>query len=101
MRPVYKHGNQVRSTHMSLKYLHNRKRQSYRAAIVVSKKVSKSAVVRNRIRRRLYEAIRAEQDQIKKPYDIVITIYNETVAQMPFIDLQKTVNQLLKKAKII
>ena len=49
---AHKQGQVVRGPAMSLKYMLNTRRQIYRVAVVVSKKVSKSAVTRNRIRRR-------------------------------------------------
>jgi ribonuclease P protein component len=53
LRYVYKHGKTVRGPHMSLRFCPDAKRQDYRLAVVVSKKISKSAVARNRIRRRI------------------------------------------------
>lgn len=52
--------------------------------MVVSKKVNKSAVARNRIRRRLYELVQANQTDIIKPYDIVITVFHDSVVDEPF-----------------
>lgn len=101
VRPLYRRGQSARSPHMGLKYAPNRRRETYRAAVVVSKKVSKSAVVRNRIRRRVYEALRAQQDRITEPYDIVFTVYSDKLADMPADELTKTVDSLLKQAKII
>lgn len=69
--------------------------------MVVSKKVSKSAVVRNRIRRRLYEAVRQEAAQIKAPHDIVITVFNEQLATIPADEVTRMVRAQLKQAKII
>ena len=60
LRYVYQNGKTVRGPLASLKYVHNPRRDSYRFAIVVSKKVNKSAIVRNRIRRRLFAIIREE-----------------------------------------
>lgn len=86
---------------MSIKSAINQRRSTYRSAVVVSKKVSKSAVVRNRIRRRIYEQIRLLETQINKPYDIVITVYNDQLAEVPIAELQKQLNSQLKLAKIL
>lgn len=88
----------VRGQGMSLKYIANPKRSSYRAAVVVSKKVHKSAVVRNRIRRRLYEIIRLSLDPAIA-YDFAIMVYDESVAAMPAAQLEQRVASLLAKAK--
>jgi len=79
----------------------NDRRHDYRLAVVVSKKVDKSAVARNRIRRRVYESVRQQADHIKKPYDLVITIYTDQAATMPHEELEHGVTALLKQARVI
>jgi ribonuclease P protein component len=101
LRFVYQHGKTVRGPLCALKYAPNPKRSSFRLAIVVSKKVSKSAVKRNKIRRRLFEAFREQQDSIKKPYDLVVTVFHEQIAEIPYPDLQKLVIAQLKQAGVI
>jgi ribonuclease P protein component len=90
----------VRSGQIALKYMPSN-RASYRLAVVVSKKVSKSAVVRNRIRRRVIEAVRLRAAEITKPYDIVVTVFQDTLAIMPAQELDQTVRNLLQQAGII
>lgn len=101
LRYVYRHGVTVRGAWFSVRYAENTKRSNYRAAVVVSKKVSKSAVVRNRIRRRVYEALRGFEDDIVRPYDIVLTIFSETVKDTKFEDLQKQLKRQLKEAGLL
>ena len=85
---------------MSLVFAANgRKRQRY--AVVVSKKILKSAVGRNRIRRRVYEAIRAELPNIQKPVDCIFIINTKEIAQIDFKDLRGLIHDLLIEAKII
>lgn len=98
---VHKQGQVVRGSAMSLKYVHNSRRQTYRVAVVVSKKVSKSAVVRNRIRRRVYEAVRAYAAGIQQPYDLAFMIYSEDVATMDAAKLLSSVQACLRKAGVI
>lgn len=77
--------------------------EDYRLAIVVSKKVSKSAVKRNRIRRRIFEQFRkfrAEYDQPLK-YDIIISVFSEDLATIPAAQLHETFNRLLSAARIV
>lgn len=100
LRLVYGKGRQVRAQHFSVKYTVNDRRRKYRLAVVVSKKVSKSAVVRNRIRRRVYEIMRNHEAAIHLPYDIVITVFSDTVADMPSNRLQDSIGQLLNQAEI-
>lgn len=98
---VYKNGQAVRGTLCSLKYAKNTRRKNFRVAVVVSKKVHKSAVMRNRTRRRVYEIIRAHQDQIKEPYDIVISVFSEQVVALPDKELNALITNNLSKANII
>lgn len=86
---------------MSLKYQPNPKRKTYRAAVVVSKKVHKSAVVRNRIRRRIFEVLRHYESKINEPHDIVITVFHESIATIPHEELDTMVRTQLSQAKII
>ena len=101
LRFVYSHGHVVRGPMISLKYCTNPKRTDYRLAVVVSKKVMKSAVGRNRMRRRLYEAVRLLSDKITEPYDIVITVYNDQLIDLPAPELAVMVRAQLKQAGII
>ncbi len=86
---------------MALRYAGNTRRKSSRVAVVVSKKVSKSAVKRNRIRRRVYEVIRQYLPAIDQPHDIIFTIFDEQVAELSHPELTKLVGSQLKKAGII
>ncbi len=90
----------MRSPEFALKYVVNERRDTFRVAAVVSRKVSKSAVVRNRIRRRVYEAVRSYEARINAPFDIVITVFSEQVAEMPHTQLTRQIGNLLRKAGI-
>ncbi|MDB5181482.1 MAG: putative Ribonuclease [Candidatus Saccharibacteria bacterium] len=101
LRHVYARGQTVRASLLSVRYLANDRRSAYRAAVVVSRKVHKSAVVRNRIRRRIYEIIRRHAAEITRPYDIVVTVFSEQVAEMDANSLEAMVLGQLEKAEII
>ena len=101
LRFVYRNGKTVRGPLCALKFTPNDKRKEYRLAIVVSKKVHKSAVVRNRIRRRLYEAYRLESPGFKGPFDLVLTVFNEQIATIPAEEVRILVRAQLKQAKVI
>ena len=85
---------------MSLKFVVNSRRPNHRLAVVVSKKVNKSAVTRNRIRRRIYEEVRRQQKNIIGSYDMVITVFSEQIATISADELEKIVVDLLRNAKI-
>lgn len=100
VRYTYQNGKTIRGSRISLVFAENA-RNKQRFAVVVSKKVMKSAVARNRIRRRVYEAIRLQKDKIQKPVDCIFIVYNREVMTMEFKELQKLVTDLLKEAKVL
>lgn len=101
LRYVYQHGEVVRGPALSVKSVLNDRRDTYRLAVVVSKKINKSAVQRNRIRRRIYEQVRLLEPYIDKPHDIVITVFSDQLAVMPAAELAKQVHAQLKQAHIL
>jgi ribonuclease P protein component len=98
---VYKQGKMVRGGQLALKYAPNSRRKIYRVAVVVSRKVSKSAVVRNRIRRRIYEVVRASDAAITLPYDLVFTVFSDQLASLSATELQQQVLGELRKAGVL
>jgi ribonuclease P protein component len=101
LRFVYRQGEITRGQYGAIKYIRNPRRRTWRAAIVVSRKVHKSAVVRNRIRRRVYEVLRELAPQIQGPYDIVLIAYSDSIAAMPSAELRSTLAARLSDAGII
>ncbi len=87
---------------MSLKFAPS-KGEDYQLAVVVSKKVNKSAVVRNRIRRRIYEIIRLARKDVPNPwpYQMILSVHKDEPATLPAGELKKQVLNLLKKAGVI
>lgn len=101
LRRVYKQGRTVRSELMAVKMVANERRQTYRLAVVVAKKVSKSAVVRNRIRRRIFEIVRQREGEINQPLDIVISVYSASFASAPPGEVENAVYDLMERVGII
>lgn len=100
VRRVYRHGRPTRSNMFSLHALAGDKVKNSKVAVVVSRKVHKSAVKRNRIRRRIYELVRPRLTELKQPTEIVITVYQAEVAEMPAGELESAVDLLFKKARL-
>lgn len=100
LRYVYKNGAVVRSRLATLKVATNPHRSSPRFAIVVSKKVMKSAVRRNRIRRRIYEYIRVNTSRLSRPYDIAIIVTSSEFLSMPSGELSSQLEQLFVQADL-
>ncbi len=101
LKYVYRHGQTVRGPLFSIKSVPNTQRPDWRLSVVISRKVHASAVGRNRVRRRLYEAVRQYADQIDKPYDIVLTVFHDSVLETPAEELDKQIKKQLVQAGII
>ena len=84
---------------MSLVFVNNT-RGFTRVAVVISKKVEKTAVGRNRIRRRIYEAIRINFDLIPKGVDYVFVVYSKEVMRMKFGELEEMLGKLVDESKV-
>lgn len=99
LRYTYARGSTVHGQYSSLRFAQNRRRQTFRAAVVVSRKVNKSAVVRNRIRRRIYEIIR-NNVLPSAPYDLIVTVFSDQVSTFPADKLQRLIVEKLNQAHI-
>ncbi len=98
LNQVYRRGATYRGKWFSLKCAPNARRTTYRCAVVVSRKVHKSAVVRNRIRRRLYELLREELADSHSNHDIVVTVFSDQVATAPHDKLVRAMHELVDAA---
>lgn len=68
-----------------------------RFALILSKKIGRKAVERNKIRRRIYEAIRKNFSIVSKTcYDIVV-LCSARIAKMDYAQIEKDMIQSLKK----
>ncbi len=70
-----------------------------RFGFVVSQKISKNAVIRNRVRRRLAEVIKIEMSKIKKGTDLVLVAL-PGIERKEFSEIKEVVNNFLVKAKL-
>ena len=84
---------------MSLVFVPN-ERGFTRMAVVVSKKVNKTAVGRNRIRRRIYETLRKNLEFIPEKTDYVFVVFAPDVINMPQNELEKMLGELVERAKV-
>ena len=79
--------------------VYNSEQENFRAAIIVSKKISKKAVVRNKIRRRAYEILRVNELALK-PLDIALITLPASL-KANFSELSKDLFLLLKKTEVL
>lgn len=100
LRYVYGNGKAVRSQLFTIKHVPNSHRTHPRFSVVVSKKVIKSAVGRNRIRRRLYEYLRTNTDRLNGVHDIVIICTSAELRTLPYAQIAEQLDQLFDKASL-
>lgn len=93
---ILKKGRALRGRFFFLRYLLTRSQES-RFAMIVSKKISKQAVLRNLARRRAYEAIRLSLPSLPKTcYDIVVLV-QPSLLQAPFPEIVSAFEDSFKK----
>lgn len=99
VRYVYQNGKTIRSPRVSLVFAKNT-RGFTRFGVIVSKKVEKSAVKRNLIRRRVYEALRINLKLIPKDFDYLFVVYSKEIGRMKFSELEKVLGELVEESKV-
>lgn len=71
-----------------------------RFGFIVSTKVSKKAIVRNRIRRQLSEIVRENIDQIKPGTDCIIMV-RSGIKDYDFVEIKRRMEDIFNKANIL
>jgi ribonuclease P protein component len=95
---TYRNGQQVRNTDYTVKALATNT-TVLKLAIVVPKKVSKKAVVRNRARRRVREIIRKNIHLAEPNYFVIVNIYTDLTNLTPE-QLEESIIKSFQKLKI-
>ena len=101
LKYVLANGEQARGHELSIKFIDNKRRRYSRVAVVVSKKVAKHAVDRNRIRRRVYEIMSNNLAKFNRVIDIVVIVYQPRVKDRAFNELVIEIDKCLDKLGII
>ena len=96
---VYQKGKTIRKPGISLVFCDNT-RGFTRVAVVVSKKVEKTAVKRNQIRRRVYEALRKNFDLIPEKRDYIFVVYDKKLRLAAYPELEKLLGELVAESKV-
>ena len=95
---IFKNGKSFKQGSLYLKINKNDLRSS-RFGFIVSKKFSKKAVERNRIKRILREVVKERIGEVVEGMDIVIVVNPE--AKADFQELKKIIDILFKKSRLI
>ena len=101
LRYVYKNGQAVRSHLMIVKTTPNEYRKKSRVAVIISKKILKSAVGRNLIRRRVYEYIRIKLPHLNGVYDIAIIVTSGELLTVSHQVMTDQLDQLFSQTGIL
>jgi ribonuclease P protein component len=97
---VYNQGDRHHGKYLKLRVYNTNMQAQSQLGIVVSKKVSKKAVTRNRIRRQIRAIFRGFLPQLKLGLQIVITV--ATVSSIPsYPELQEDLTKLLNRARVL
>ena len=96
---VFKKGKGFNEGFLFLKIEKNNLEKS-RFAFIVSKKINKKAVDRNKIKRRLREVVRKSLPRINPGIDGVFVVQRD-VKDKEFSEIKKTTIEILKKAKVL
>ncbi len=98
---LYRNGLIIRSKFITLKYLTNSYRKNSRISVIISKKITKKAVLRNRIRRRIYEIIRLELNNFTGVFDLAIVVNSLEINEMDYLEIKSMIKDILIDAEII
>lgn len=96
---VFQEGRGIKEGFLILKMLSNNLNQS-RFGIIVSSKISKKAVLRNKIKRRIRKLIKERLAKTKKGKDVVL-ITTPEILKKDFEEMGRTMDELFKKAELI
>lgn len=101
LKYLHRNGKMIRSRVISLKYVPNKFNARPRISVIVSKKVLKLAVARNRARRRIYAAIQPKLQDFKANYDLAIIVSSPDILKNDFLEIDQLLTAQLREAGII
>ena len=96
---IFKKGKKINEEVLLLIILKNNLKET-KVGVVINKKVSKKAVIRNKIKRRIYNSIRNKLPEIEKGFDFLIIVRPE-IKEKSFFEINKIINKSLKKTEAI
>ncbi len=95
-KEIFRKGKTFKQDCLVVRFIFNNKENS-RFGFVVSLKISKKAIERNKIKRRLKYIIKKNLLNIKKGFDIVI-ITLPGIEKKSYTELKETTREILKRA---
>ncbi len=98
IRFVLKKGRSIRNQDLRIVYIPTRLTQS-RFAFVVSNKISKSSVQRNKLRRQMRSIIRGNLKKLLPSYDIIF-IVSPSAIKKNFLELKSSIESICERARL-
>ncbi|NQV13537.1 MAG: ribonuclease P protein component [Parcubacteria group bacterium] len=96
---VHRHGRFFKCQFVAIKSLSNRRPES-RFGFLVGIKVSKKAIVRNKVKRRLREVVRLALPDIKPGFDVVIMVRPEA-ADKTYQEIETALRSAFQQARLL
>ncbi|MBZ9571746.1 ribonuclease P protein component [Patescibacteria group bacterium] len=96
---VFRAGRGFKEDFLFLKIIKNNLNHS-RFGFMVSKKLSKKATLRNKMKRRLRELVRMKLGKIKKGVDVVL-VASPGLEKKDFWEIEEILNKIFEKASLI
>ncbi len=96
---IFKKGKGFKQDFLFIKIFKNDLDAS-RFGFIVSKKISKKAVARNKIKRKMRESVRLKIEKISPGYDLVF-LPDINIKEKKFKEIDQIINKILIKAKIL
>lgn len=97
---LFGHGKTFRFKNFSIRVAQNPRRTHSRVGVVISKKVVKAAPKRNRVRRRVYEALRHDWDHILGGHDFIVSAHDPYLLDIDHQALVAELRNALRSAKL-
>ena len=96
---VLRKGKGLKEDFLILKMVKNNSSQN-RFGFIVGTKISKKAVLRNKLKRRLRELVRGKIEKIKKGFDIIL-IAQSGLENRDFWELEEIFTKIFRRAKLL
>ena len=96
---VLRKGKGLKEDFLILKMVKNNSSQN-RFGFIVGTKISKKAVLRNKLKRRLRELVRGKIEKIKKGFDIIL-IAQSGLGNRDFWELEEIFTKIFRRAKLL
>ena len=99
IKTLFSRGKSVFDICLGIKFRKNNLKDS-RFAVVVGTKVSKKAVIRNRIKRRIRAIVEKQIPNIEKGFDVMFLVKKEAIVLTPS-ELEDQLMRIFKRAKLL